>query len=154
MAKRDKTEKVILTNMVMVYDGDGNVLVEDRVDPGWQGIAFPGGHVEKGETFTDAAIREVYEETGLTVWGLELCAVKDWYPREGVRYVVFLYKTCRFQGEIHSSREGRVFWTPLDALSSMPLASGMDVSLRLYAEREISEQFFYQVDGVWQSKIQ
>ena len=42
-----RTEKVILTNMVMVYDDNGNVLVEDRVDPGWRGVAFPGGHVER-----------------------------------------------------------------------------------------------------------
>jgi 8-oxo-dGTP diphosphatase len=148
-----RTENVILTNMVMVYDDAGNVLVEDRVDPGWRGVAFPGGHVEKGEPFVDAAIREVYEETGLTVWDLELCAVKDWYPEEGVRYVVFLYKTCHFCGELHSSSEGRVSWVPLAELPSMSLAGGMDVSLRLYAEREISEQFFYQVNGEWQSKI-
>ena len=154
MGKRERTERVIFTNMVMVYDGEGNVLVEDRLDPGWRGIAFPGGHVEKGDTFTDAAIREVYEETGLTVWGLQLCGVKDWYPKEDVRYVVLLYKTNHFEGELRSSTEGRVFWTPLQALESLPLASGMDVYLRLCDEPEISEQFFYQVDGVWQSKIQ
>ena len=154
MKKRDRTEKVILTNMVMVYDDRGNVLVEDRVDPGWRGIAFPGGHVEAGELFTDAAIREVYEETGLTVQDLQLCAVKDWYPGEGVRYIVFLYKTDHFSGEVRSSGEGRVFWTPMDSLSTLPLASGMDVSLRLYTEERISEQFFYQVNGEWYSKVQ
>ena len=149
-----RTEKVILTNMVMVYDENGNVLVEDRVDPGWRGVAFPGGHVEKGETFADAAIREVYEETGLTVWGLQLCGVKDWYPEEGVRYVVFLYKTCHFSGELKSSHEGNVYWTPIKTLETLPLAGGMDVSMRIYGEPEISEQFFYQVDGEWQSKVQ
>ena len=154
MGKRERTERVIFTNMVMVYDGEGNVLVEDRVDPGWRGIAFPGGHVEVGETFADAAIREVYEETGLTVWNLQLCAVKDWYPKEDVRYVVFLYKTDHFSGEVHSSGEGRVFWTPLDGLLTLPLASGMDVSLRLYAEERLSEQYFYQVNGEWHSKVQ
>ena len=154
MGKRERTERVIFTNMVMVYDGEGNVLVEDRLDPGWRGMAFPGGHVEVGETFTDAAIREVYEETGLTVSDLQLCAVKDWYLEDGSRYVVFLYKTDRFSGEVHSSEEGRVFWTPLQTLLTLPLASGMDVSLRLYAEDTVSEQYFYQVNGEWQSKVQ
>ena len=45
-----------LVTMCMVYDGD-NVLVQDRVDSGWPGIAFPGGHVEPGEPFTEAAAR-------------------------------------------------------------------------------------------------
>lgn len=31
-----------------------------------KGLGFPKGHVEEGETFEQAAIREVTEETGLT----------------------------------------------------------------------------------------
>ena len=56
----DRSEKTVLTNMCMIYDDDGNVLVQDRRDSDWGGITFPGGHVEKGESFTDAVIREVY----------------------------------------------------------------------------------------------
>lgn len=51
--------------MCMVCDNAGNVLVQDRVDPNWSGIAFPGGHVEKGESFTDAVIREFLRKQGL-----------------------------------------------------------------------------------------
>ena len=43
-----KAETVILSNMCMVYDGS-RVLVQNRVNPVWPGIAFPSGHVEKGE---------------------------------------------------------------------------------------------------------
>ena len=70
-------EKVIFTNMCMIYDHAGNVLVQYRLNPNWPGITFPGGHVEQGESFTDAVIREVFEETGLTVSGLRLCGIKD-----------------------------------------------------------------------------
>ena len=42
-------ETVIFANMCMICDGLGNVLVQDRVDPKWSGITFPGGHVESGE---------------------------------------------------------------------------------------------------------
>ena len=43
-----REEKTILTNMCMVYDDKGNVLVQDRIDPQWPGVTFPGGHVEHG----------------------------------------------------------------------------------------------------------
>ena len=44
-----RTETVTLTNMCMVYDDAGNVLVQDKVDKKWSGLTFPGGHIEKGE---------------------------------------------------------------------------------------------------------
>ena len=140
--------------MVMVYDGEGNVLVEDRVDPGWRGVAFPGGHVEVGETFTDAAIREVYEETGLTVWDLQLCAVKDWYLADGSRYVVFLYKTDRFSGELKSSEEGEVFWVRREHFESLPLATDMAETIRVFESDAFSECFYTQEsDGEWRLQL-
>ena len=62
--------RVKLYNMTMVYDGHGRVLVLDRVKSDWPGLTFPGGHVEPGESLVASAIREIYEETGLSVRGL------------------------------------------------------------------------------------
>ena len=70
-------ESVTFTNMCMVCDGD-RVLVQDRLDPAWPGITFPGGHVEEGESFTDAVIREVWEETGLHVKKLQFYKSQPW----------------------------------------------------------------------------
>lgn len=145
----DRTEKVIFTNICMIIDGAGSVLIQDRVDPDWPGVAFPGGHVEKGESFTDAVIREVFEETGLTVSGLQLCGIKDWTRDDGARYMVLLYKTCHFAGTLASSDEGKVRWVPLRELSKMKLAGGMETMLRFFLEDELSEQFFYRENGEW-----
>lgn len=48
-----RTEKVIMTNMCMVFS-ENRVLVQDKTDDDYSGITFPGGHVERGESFTDA----------------------------------------------------------------------------------------------------
>lgn len=143
------TENVIFTNMCMIYDGCGNVLVQDRTDPKWPGIAFPGGHVEEGEPFTDAVIREVFEETGLCVSELQMCGIQDWFRDDGTRYVVHLYKTNKFEGELTSSAEGEVFWVSLSELPGMKLTSSMQTMLRLFCEDTVTEQFFYKENGEW-----
>ena len=47
----------VLTNMCMVYDGN-QILVQDRMNPDWPGITFPGGHIEPKESFVESVIRE------------------------------------------------------------------------------------------------
>lgn len=150
----DRKEQVVFTNMCMVTDGAGNVLVEDRLDPDWPGVSFPGGHVEPGEAFTDAVIREVLEETGLTVSDLTLCGIKDWVRDDGARYVVLLYRTGSFTGAPTSSSEGEVRWVPLRELSGMKLAKGMKSTLRLFLQPDLSELFFYKQDGQWVETLQ
>lgn len=50
---------------VIIFDGEGRVLLQKRRDVGLWGI--PSGHVEPGETVEAAAKREVLEETGLHI---------------------------------------------------------------------------------------
>ena len=144
-----KTENAIFTNMCMILDNKGNVLIQDRVNPDWPGITFPGGHVEEGESFTDAVIREVFEETGLTVSNLQMCGIKDWTRDDGARYLVFLYKTNRFEGKLSSSNEGEVQWVSLKELSNMDLASGMQTMLKLFCDDTLTEHFFYKENEEW-----
>ena len=70
-------ELTIFTNMCLVYK-DNKILVQERTKSDWPGITLPGGHVEKGENFYDAIIREVKEETGLTLLNPVLCGIEEY----------------------------------------------------------------------------
>ena len=125
-AKRtERTEEVIFMNMCMVYDGNGNVLALDKVSRQYSGTTFPGGHVEPGETFTESVIREIKEETGLTIRHPRLTGVYHWM-RDGIRNVGFLYKTNEYEGQLSSSEEGKVYWISGEGFLEKPLAPGME----------------------------
>ena len=148
-----RAEQVILTNLCMVYDRDGNILVQDRKDPDWPGVTFPGGHVEPGESFVEAVIREVREETGLTIESPRLCGTKQFQTQQGQRYVVFFYKTDKFSGELRSSEEGEVFWLPRKDLPQYRLPADFMEMVRVFESEDLSEFYYYTEDGDWKYRI-
>lgn len=148
-----RAEKVILTNMCMVYDNKGNILVQERVNKDWPGITFPGEHVEPGESFVRSVIREVREETGLTVENPRLCGVKQFGTRDGERYVVLFFKTDRFSGELRSSDEGEVFWIPRSELQNHKLASDFLDMVKVFEDDGCSEFYWSNESGEWKAEI-
>ena len=85
----NRKQTVELTNLCIVYDGKGNVLIEENVGRDYCGLIFPSNHVEVGESFNDSVIREIKEEIGLIISNLEFCVVKYWVEFDGSKYVVF-----------------------------------------------------------------
>ncbi|HHU19677.1 MAG TPA: 8-oxo-dGTP diphosphatase [Bacilli bacterium] len=139
-----KSEQAIFTNMCMVFDDSGRILVQDRVSKNWPGLTFPGGHIDKGESFTKSVIREVWEETGLTIKAPMLCGVKQFQTNEDERYVVLLYKTNQFEGKLSSSEEGEVFWIAREELTNYQLASDFEEMLKVFESDDLSEFYYYQ----------
>ena len=148
-----RSEKAIFTNLCMVSDGNGNILVQDRKNPDWPGITFPGGHVEPEEPFTTSVIREVWEETGLTIENPVLCGVKQFREESGERYVVFLYKADRFHGQLQSSHEGEVFWIPREKLSDYPTVPDFEGLVRVFESCHLNEFYYTKENGGWQMKL-
>lgn len=81
----------------------------------WNG---PGGKIRDGESPAEAMVREVGEETGLTVRDLVGHGTLTFYfgDAEEPSYVVHVFSSGRFGGNLRESDEGRLQWFPEEAL--------------------------------------
>ena len=139
-----RTENVELTVLCLIEDGD-RILLQNRVKKDWQGYTLPGGHVEPGESFVDAVIREMKEETGLTVEDPTLAGVKQ-FPIKNGRYVVLLFKATQWTGELVSSEEGQMEWVEYGKLSAVNTVDDLGELLKVINSPELTE-FQYLVSG-------
>ncbi len=143
---KHEAELVELTNMCMIIDEKTNkVLVQIRDKNDWDGISFPGGHVEVGEAIVPSVIREVKEETGLTISNVIPCGFKDWYDfKKQKRYVVFFFKSKTFSGKLLSrSHEGKNTWMSIDEIKSSSTAYDFQEMLTIFLDETAHCEFFY-----------
>jgi 8-oxo-dGTP pyrophosphatase MutT (NUDIX family) len=97
---------------VLVVNETGEVLLTKRADNGYW--VLPGGVVDPHEEIHDAAIREVYEEVGITVNTLQFEAV---YPKAKKEDIVFTFVTHDWEGVPQLSDEVvAVSWATLGTL--------------------------------------
>jgi 8-oxo-dGTP diphosphatase len=107
------TRKAKLAATALIYKNvilDGKVLgVSRKTDPNDFGL--PGGKVDEGETLYDAMVREVKEETGLTV-----LKAKPLFFREDTDFVAVVYLVEKYYGEISTDEAGAVKWIDFEVL--------------------------------------
>ena len=142
-----RTENVELTVLCLIYDGD-KYLLQDRVGEDWKGYTLPGGHIESGESIVDAVIREMKEETGLIIKNPKLCGVKQ-FPIEGGRYIVFLFKTHEYVGNVISSKEGEMHWVKKEDLSKLDLVNNFNELLQVILDEKLTEFQYVIEDDEW-----
>lgn len=142
-----RTENVELTVICLIYDGD-KYLLQDRVGEDWKGYTLPGGHIESGESIVDAVIREMKEETGLIIKNPKLCGVKQ-FPIEGGRYIVFLFKTHEYVGNVISSKEGEMHWVKKEDLSKLDLVNNFNELLQVILDEKLTEFQYVIEDDEW-----
>ena len=142
-----RTENVELTTLCLVYR-PGQVLLQNRVKKDWPGYALPGCHVEPGESIVDSVIREMKEETGLTIFAPKLCGIKQ-FPIGNGRYIVFLFKTDRFEGEVVSSSEGAMEWIDRDRIEKVEAVEHLQELLDVMERDDLTEFQYIEQNGDW-----
>ncbi len=139
----------ILCNMIKINRGN-DVLVLDKVKKyGWEGLTFPGGHVEKIESITESVIREAKEETNLDVENIRYIGMISWYDVDNNdRIVGFLYETDDFSGElVKENIEGTLEFIDYEELKNMDGHSdSMDEIFAIY-DGKYSEIVLYYEDN-------
>jgi len=116
-----ENKRPIIAVGVLVFNNLGEVLLGERYSAFGKGMfAIPGGKLERKETFIDAAIREVDEETGLKnkdiIFGRYISvAYEQVYGLEGLTIGVEAY-TEAVPKEIISEEIGSWRWVSLDNL--------------------------------------
>ena len=98
-------------SVVLIFNQDKILTVSRKDNPNDFGL--PGGKVEPGETFIDAAIRETKEETGLDIF----CLIPVFARKDGdFSAVCFL---AQYIGEVDDTLEaGKVIWTDFATINS------------------------------------
>lgn len=146
-----RTENAELTVLCLLQSEEA-YLLQDRVKEDWKGYTLPGGHIEAGESIVDAVIREMQEETGLTILNPRLCGVKQ-FPIKGGRYIVFLFRADQYEGELCSSAEGDMHWIKKEELSNVDLVSDFQELLQVMLDDSLNEFQYIEEDGKWKSVL-
>ena len=123
-----------LMNVCLLRDNANRMLVQDRTDPSWPVLCFPGGHVEIGETCADAVVREMQEETGLTVVSPRLVGIKEWMKHGGQTRA------------LASSAEGENRWMTRAEIAAHPRGKSLLDFLPVYENPDVTSMF-YAPDG-------
>lgn len=112
----------------------------------WIGI---GGHFEYGESPDECLLREVDEETGLTLTSYTARGVITFIYGENVVEYMHLYTADGFTGEIHECDEGELVWVPKEKVMELPIWEGDKIFLRFLNERKdfFSLKLVYDVEG-------
>lgn len=103
--------KVVHVAAAAIYGPDGRLIISRRPDHLHQGglLEFPGGKVDPGETVSQALVRELEEELGITAVDFQpLIRIPHEYPDK--RVLLDVWKVTSFRGEPHGREGQSLYW--------------------------------------------
>ena len=126
-----------LTTLCYLERGDEYLMlhrVKKTVDENkdkWIGV---GGHLLEGESPEDCLLREVREETGLTLTGFRFRGLVTFVSAEWGTEYLHLFTADAWEGTQRECDEGELRWVRRADVPALPLWAGDKLFLRLLAE--------------------
>lgn len=97
----------------------------------WIGV---GGHFEENESPEDCLLREVYEETGLTLTSWKLRGIVTFITDAQDLIYMFLYTADGYAGTLAECDEGTLEWVKKEDVCELPIWEGDKIFFRLLEE--------------------
>ena len=97
----------------------------------WIGV---GGKFEYGESPEECLLREVKEETGLTLLNYKFRGIVTFCYGEDVVEYMHIFDGYEFEGELTECDEGELVWAPIKDVCNLPIWEGDKIFFRLLAE--------------------
>ena len=110
--------------------------VNDENYDKWIGV---GGKFEAGESPEDCLLREVKEETGLTLTDYRYRGLVTFVSDEWGTEYMHLFTATRFEGELKICDEGELVWVPKSEIENLNIWEGDKIFFRLLVK---SDKFF------------
>ncbi len=131
-------EQILTTLAYLEKDGRYLMLYRNKkkndINEGkWIGV---GGHLEEGETPESCLLREVYEETGLTLTRYRRRGDVFFHFEGALNEVMYLYTADGFTGELKECDEGELEWIEKDRLPALPMWEGDRIFFDLIGKDE------------------
>lgn len=146
----DKKQPVLSTLCHIIKDGKYLMMhrVKKQKDINkdkWIGV---GGKFEYGESPDECLLREVKEETGLTLLDYKCRGIVTFIYGEEIVEYMHVYTSDRFEGELIECEEGELVWVPIPEVYNLPIWEGDKIFLRyLEEDREFfSLKLVYSLD--------
>ena len=123
--------------LILNPDGMMFLMQSHKWRDGW---VIPGGHIELGERIEEALIREVEEETGLTVYDIEFLLFQEFVYDEAFwkpRHFIFFDFVCKTDmEEVKLNSEGQAYqWVTVEEALRLPIDAYTRRMLHVYLEK-------------------
>ena len=149
--RRDQEKNMMILATLCYIKRDGHTLMvyrnrkaNDIHEGKWNGL---GGKFEAGETPEECVLREIFEESGLSIQNPKLCGLLMFPKFKGNDWYVFVFTANDFTGELIGSPEGKLAWIPDEKIHGLNLWESDHIFMPWIREGKFfSAKFEYEED--------
>ena len=130
-----------ITTMCAVLN-ENKVLMINRTKS-WKGWAFPGGHLENGESIIGCVKREIFEETGIVLENPIFKGITNIYNTVShKRHIIYNFVCNKYTGTVKTyCDEGKIQWINISEFEMLTMAEGMEYRIPLFLEDKRQELY-------------